>query len=125
MQTSNHNCNNADRRFETAAILGRLALGNMRLALSSNAFYGYQSAETLKPSATYLAGGCLMHKIMISVGEASGDLNGAYLANALKKLEPEIKLFGMGGQAMRAAGVDIVYDIAELGVMGLIEILKS
>lgn len=66
-----------------------------------------------------------MHKIMISVGEASGDLNGASLANALKNLEPDIKLFGMGGQAMRAAGVDIVYDIAELGVMGIIEILKS
>jgi lipid-A-disaccharide synthase len=66
-----------------------------------------------------------MHKIMISVGEASGDLNGAGLANALKKIEPDIKLLGMGGQAMNAAGVDIVYDIADLGVMGLVEILES
>lgn len=66
-----------------------------------------------------------MHKIMISVGEASGDLNGANLANALKTIEPDCRLFGMGGKAMRAAGVDIVYDIADLGVMGFVEIVKS
>lgn len=66
-----------------------------------------------------------MYKIMISVGEASGDLHGASLANALKLACPDIKLFGMGGQAMRDAGVDIVYDIADLGVMGIVEIVKS
>lgn len=66
-----------------------------------------------------------MYKIMISVGEASGDLHGASLANALRLACPEIKLLGMGGQAMRDAGVDIVYDIADLGVMGLVEIVKS
>lgn len=66
-----------------------------------------------------------MHKIMISVGEASGDLNGANLAKALKTLEPDCRLLGMGGEAMRTAGVDIVYDIADLGVMGFVEIIKS
>lgn len=66
-----------------------------------------------------------MHKIMISVGEASGDLNGANLAKALKQLEPDIELFGMGGEAMRTAGVELVYDIADLGVMGFIEVVKS
>lgn len=66
-----------------------------------------------------------MHKIMISVGEASGDLNGANLAKALKTIEPDCRLLGMGGQAMRAAGVDVVYDIADLGVMGIVEIIKS
>ena len=66
-----------------------------------------------------------MSKIMISVGEASGDLHGASVALALKAIQPDIKLFGMGGQGMRAAGVDIVYDIADLGVIGFVEIIKN
>lgn len=64
-------------------------------------------------------------KIMISVGEASGDLHGARVALALRELQPDIILLGMGGQAMRNAGVDIVYDIAELGVIGIIEVIKN
>lgn len=66
-----------------------------------------------------------MYKIMISVGEASGDLHGASVANALKLACPDVKLFGMGGQAMRQAGVDIVYDIADLGVIGFVEVVKN
>lgn len=66
-----------------------------------------------------------MYKVMISVGEASGDLHGASVANALKNIQPDIKLFGMGGQAMRSAGVDIVHDIADLGVIGFVEVIKN
>lgn len=66
-----------------------------------------------------------MYKVMISVGEASGDLHGASVAAALRAAEPDLRIFGMGGAMMRSAGVDIVYDIAELGVMGLVEIVKS
>ncbi|HMM20924.1 MAG TPA: lipid-A-disaccharide synthase [Selenomonadales bacterium] len=66
-----------------------------------------------------------MYKVMISVGEASGDLHGASVAAALRAADPDLRIFGMGGAMMRSAGVDIVYDIAELGVMGLVEIVKS
>lgn len=66
-----------------------------------------------------------MSKIMISVGEASGDLHGASVARALKAIQPDIELFGMGGQAMQAAGVEIAYDIADLGVIGFVEIIKN
>ncbi|MCX7781678.1 MAG: lipid-A-disaccharide synthase [Negativicutes bacterium] len=66
-----------------------------------------------------------MYKIMISVGEASGDLHGASVANALKLLRPDIQIFGMGGAHMRAAGVDIKYDIADLGVIGIVEVIKN
>lgn len=66
-----------------------------------------------------------MSKVMISVGEASGDLHGASLATALQAIQPDIKIFGMGGQAMRAAGVEIAYDIADLGVIGFVEIIKN
>ena len=66
-----------------------------------------------------------MHKVMISVGEASGDLHGASIADALKELEPDIRIFGMGGQAMRKAGVEIVHDIADLGIIGFVEVVKN
>ncbi|MBP1764246.1 MAG: lpxB [Firmicutes bacterium] len=66
-----------------------------------------------------------MTKIMLSVGEASGDLHGASLAKALKAMQPDISLIGMGGSGMRAAGVDIVYDIADLGVMGIVEVVRN
>ena len=64
-----------------------------------------------------------MTKVMICAGEASGDLHGASVADDLKTLDPQIDLLGMGGSHMRTAGVDIVYDIADIGVMGFVEIL--
>lgn len=64
-------------------------------------------------------------KIMISVGEASGDLHGASVASALKTIKPEAEIFGMGGAAMQKAGVEIVYDIADLGVIGLVEVIRN
>ncbi|MDR3592301.1 MAG: lipid-A-disaccharide synthase [Negativicutes bacterium] len=66
-----------------------------------------------------------MVKVMMSVGEASGDMQGASVARALMQARPDVRIFGMGGEAMRAAGVEIVYDIAELGVFGVVEILKK
>jgi len=56
-------------------------------------------------------------------GEASGDLHGGNLAANLRQLNPGIALFGIGGSRMRAAGVDTRIDIAELAIMGLVEIL--
>lgn len=64
-----------------------------------------------------------MTKVMICAGEASGDLHGASVAEALKTMNSEIELLGMGGSHMRSAGVDIVYDIADIGVMGFVEVL--
>lgn len=64
-------------------------------------------------------------KIMLSAGEASGDLHGASVANALQAIAPDVKLFGMGGKQMAAAGVEIVYDIADLGVIGIVEVIRN
>lgn len=64
-------------------------------------------------------------KVMFSVGEASGDVHAASVAHALRKMYPDIELFGMGGEKMRAAGVRIDYDIRELGCIGLVEIVKK
>ncbi|MBI3620912.1 MAG: lipid-A-disaccharide synthase [Nitrospirae bacterium] len=61
--------------------------------------------------------------IFISTGEASGDLHGAKVAAALRRRRPDCRVVGMGGDGMRAAGVEILVDNADLGVVGLWEVL--
>lgn len=63
-------------------------------------------------------------KIMFSAGEASGDTHGAGVAKAIKDLYPEADLFGMGGALMERAGVRIIYDIKNLGYIGIVEVIK-
>jgi len=63
-------------------------------------------------------------RIMLSAGEASGDRLGAGLARALRRRRPEIELFGMGGDEMARAGVEIVQDSSEVAVMGFLEVLS-
>ena len=63
-----------------------------------------------------------MTEIMILAGEASGEMYGARLAQALRQKKPAIKLCGMGGSAMAEAGVEILVDTSEMAVMGLVEI---
>ncbi|MEX1199963.1 MAG: lipid-A-disaccharide synthase [Methylophaga sp.] len=64
-------------------------------------------------------------QIFIVAGEASGDAHAARLVAALKQHTPQLYIGGIGGDAMRAAGADIVQDFADLAVMGLFEVLKS
>lgn len=59
--------------------------------------------------------------IMISAGEASGDLHGATLCRALHELEPGIRLLGMGGAQMRAAGMDVLLDPTAHAAVGTSE----
>ena len=64
-------------------------------------------------------------QLFIVAGEASGDAHAARLIAALKQHAPHLYVGGIGGDAMRAAGADIVQDFADLAVMGLFEVLKS
>jgi len=59
-------------------------------------------------------------RILIVTGEASGDLHGAHLAQAIMALDPTVQLIGIGGSGMRAAGVSLVPGVPQLDVMGLI-----
>ena len=61
--------------------------------------------------------------LLLSAGEASGDMYAARLAAALKQ-RLDVQLFGMGGPQMRAAGVEIVTDYSEVAVVGITEIVK-
>ena len=62
--------------------------------------------------------------IMIVAGEASGDLHGADLAREILALDSSVKLSGIGGSGMAAAGVIILYDISRLAVMGIVEVIS-
>jgi lipid-A-disaccharide synthase len=61
--------------------------------------------------------------LLLSAGEASGDMYAARLATALKQ-RADVEIFGMGGPQMRGAGVDIVTDYSEVSVVGITEILS-
>ena len=57
-------------------------------------------------------------------GEASGDLLGANLIDALRARHPTVEFIGMTGPLMRAAGCQSLADIEELSVMGLAEVVR-
>lgn len=62
--------------------------------------------------------------IMIIAGEISGDMHAARLVQAIKKLLPDTRFFGIGGPEMRAAGVDTNHDVEDMAVTGLSEVLR-
>ncbi len=69
----------------------------------------------------------IKRKIWIFAGESSGDAYGAELAKSIWA-NPEAgtaKIAGMGGEKMKAAGVDIIVNSSELGVVGFIEIFSK
>ena len=63
-------------------------------------------------------------RIALVAGEASGDLLGAGLIEQLRLRFPDARFAGVGGEAMRAAGLDAWHDASELAVMGLAEVLR-
>ncbi|MCW9001069.1 MAG: hypothetical protein OQK04_20325, partial [Kangiellaceae bacterium] len=67
----------------------------------------------------------MTQNVLISAGEASGDLHAANLVKELKRLNPEVEVAAMGGENLRAAGAKVVIDCADLAVMGLVEVLLN
>jgi lipid-A-disaccharide synthase len=63
-------------------------------------------------------------KIFIIAGEASGDMHGAHLAEEIKSMDGSIKMYGLGGEKMQKAGVEILYNLVDFAVVGFIEVLK-
>ena len=65
----------------------------------------------------------MAHRVLISAGEASGDLYAALLVGELRRLWPDTEFFGCTGPRMRSAGVEAVVDAASLAVVGLVEVV--
>ena len=61
---------------------------------------------------------------MLVSGESSGDQHAANFFLELKKRCPSVHGIGMGGKKMAAAGVEIHYDSSNIGVIGVIEVIK-
>jgi lipid-A-disaccharide synthase len=63
-------------------------------------------------------------RVMIIAGEASGDLHGAGVVRELKRLSPGCEVFGIGGDKMQSAGMQLIYHVRELSIMGFWEVLE-
>jgi len=65
-----------------------------------------------------------VRRILVSAGEASGDLYASLLVAELRRRMPDAEFFGCTGPRLRAAGVRTVVDAASLAVVGLIEVVS-
>ena len=62
---------------------------------------------------------------MIVAGEASGDMYGASLVEAIKRLAPRANFFGLGGPEMQRAGVRTVRHLSDIAVVGMTEVIPK
>ncbi len=62
---------------------------------------------------------------MIVAGEVSGDIHAGNLLQRLETIRPGLEAFGVGGERLRAAGLDLVASSDELAHMGLVEVLRE
>ena len=63
--------------------------------------------------------------VLIVAGEASADLHGSNLVHAMKRLDPRIIFYGIGGKKMEDAGVKILISSADIAVVGLTEVFSK
>ena len=61
---------------------------------------------------------------MIIAGETSGDKHAAHLVESMKKRE-DVRMIGIGGDRMKAAGVEVLHHVKELSVMGFSEVISK
>lgn len=66
-----------------------------------------------------------MKSVMVIAGEASGDLHAAEVVRSLLKMEPHARVFGVGGEKLKSAGVELLADIRELSVIGVWEVFRN
>jgi lipid-A-disaccharide synthase len=64
-------------------------------------------------------------KIMIVAGEASGDLHGGNLVQAMRRIDPSLRFYGIGGKKMQSTGVELIANSSDMAVVGLTEVLSK
>ena len=64
-------------------------------------------------------------RIFLSAGEPSGDVHGANLIHALRRLDPSVECVGFGGERMEAAGCRLLYPLCRLAVMWFLRVLLN
>ena len=63
-------------------------------------------------------------RVLVVTGEASGDTHAAGLVREARRLDPALEFEGMGGPSLRDEGVRILYDAADVSVVGITEVLE-
>jgi lipid-A-disaccharide synthase len=63
--------------------------------------------------------------VLMIAGEPSGDLHGAGVVRALREMRPALRVFGIGGDRMKAEGMEVVVHISEMSFMGFVEVVKN
>ena len=63
-------------------------------------------------------------KLAVVAGEASGDLHAAEVIAELKKLDPSLETFGIGGDLLQKQGMTILYHAREMGIVGLFNVIR-
>ena len=61
-------------------------------------------------------------KILLVAGEVSGDLHGSHLVEAIQRIEPEVRFFGVGGEGLERRGMKVLYPAHSLSVVGITEV---
>jgi len=64
-----------------------------------------------------------MKRIMISAGEASGDMHAAKIIKAIQSQNKDIYFYGMGSKQLRDAGAELLIDCSDIAVVGIVEVL--
>lgn len=65
-----------------------------------------------------------MKNLLIIAGEDSGDMHAADVVHALRERLPDTELWGIGGDRLRAEGVELLHDTREMDVLGIVEVLQ-
>ena len=66
----------------------------------------------------------LSKKLFVLAGEISGDLHAGLAIKALKEQQPDIEVFGVGGEQLKKAGVKLLYETHQINFMGFVEVAK-
>ncbi len=67
----------------------------------------------------------IKRSVMFVAGEPSGDQNAAGVCDALRRLSPDLRIWGAAGPKLHAAGCERVVDLTKLAVVGLIEVARN
>ena len=65
-----------------------------------------------------------MKSLLVIAGELSGDMHAAGVVRELRARAPDLQVWGIGGDGLRSAGMDIVVEARDMAVLGLWEVLK-
>lgn len=63
-------------------------------------------------------------KLAVVAGEASGDLHASEVVRELRKLDPSLEMFGIGGDLLAREGMALLHHAREMGIVGLFNVLR-